>query len=203
MHSISNIRTISEERLIQMRILQLIFVLLWLLATICPLWAYSPLAEGFLIACRETEAPFPPEGWSDEDLRAAALEVLDAWDEDSEDSWAISFCLQTIGYAGYEEDIDRILAYEEDLPRSVARALRYVTHPKSIECFLRWLDAEDTPERELALMGLNSMNYEELSDAEILLNTLRTRLLEAREVEPKDRLVTLIDEILHKIVTTD
>jgi hypothetical protein len=176
-----------------------ILAILLMISIISPAWAYSPQAGDFLVACRQTEAPFPPEGWSDEELRMAALEVLDAVESGSGDTWAISFCLQALGYAGCEEDIDRILAYEDELPRSVMRALRYVTHPKSIQCFLRWIDAEDTPERELALMGLQSMEYGEVKMADASIASLKTRLLEARGLETKGRLIVMIDEILQRI----
>lgn len=182
-----------------MRKIVFILITLCLLASATPAWAYSTLAEDFLIECRQTEAPFPPEGWSDDNLRSVALEVLEAWDPDSEDSWTIGFCLQALGCVGCEEDIDTILAYEQDLPRTVMRALRYVTHPKSIECFLRWIDAQDIPERELALMGLQNMNYDELAVADTSFAALTEKLLEAREAEPKDRLVAMIDEILNQL----
>lgn len=166
--------------------------------SLLPAYAYSTLAENFLRECRTTDAAFPPENWSVDDLRIAALEVLDDIELNGGDTWPVYFCLITLGYVQYPDDIERILAYEDDRPRTVLRALCGYPDPTAINTLLAWA-ATDTSERELAYIGLKEINYDLLDEPDEWREIVVNELNRIREFEEIPRLIEMLDETIINI----
>ncbi|MFH1677150.1 MAG: hypothetical protein ABIC40_09010 [bacterium] len=163
--------------------------------------AYSDLADDFLLIC-STDAPFPPENWSKGDLRAAALEVLDGIETGGNDRWPLYYCLITLGYGQNPDDVQRILAYEEDMPSTVLRSLRGFPDPDAIECMLKWA-ASDRYQRELAFRGLGEIDFDLLEDGDEWRDKVISELLIVRKAESNSRVIESIDEAITQIQTEE
>ena len=163
-----------------------------------PAAAYSRIAEDFLRECRKLDAKFPPEGWTKEDLRAAANEILDYYETGNGKSWPVSFCLIALGYTASPEDIDRILIYEEKMPQTVLLSLDSVSNPKAIECLLRHATPEHG-ERELAYRGLGKINFELLDEPDKWHAKIKERLTSSLKKEKAAWLSKMIIKSLDKI----
>jgi hypothetical protein len=168
-----------------------------------PAQAYSDLANRFILACRQYDTVFPPENWSNEDIRSAALEVLDGFESDGTNSWAVTFCLQALGHTRNQDDISRILVYEDRMTGSVLRALAGFPSPDAIECMIRNLDADRTSFRELAVTGLSSIDFNELDDSCGWVGKVLDALNQRRNIEPEPELVRLIEDAITGINAYD
>ena len=184
------------------KILIAIFIILMLPM---PSAAYSDLADDFLLQCRQLDITFPPEDWSDEDLRTAALEVLDTYEADGSNDWAVYFCLKTLGYTRNPEDVPRILNYKETMPEVVLQSLAGFPDPVAVECMLRWIESDDPLYRELAVRGIGAIDLGELNEAvgtdsiDEWCNRLTESLRNARESEEFEAIAELIEETIESL----
>lgn len=177
-----------------------ILTLIWfLLIPSNPAIALSDLANDFLIQCRQLDIAFPPDDWSDEDLRDAALEVLDNFEANDEYGWAVFSCLTALGHARNPDDIPRMLAYEDSMTDALLRALRGFPAPDAIDCMLRWIDTEKPGLRELSIKAIAEIDFDELDDPDYWLDMVIDELLAARENESVEVFVELIDEIVTEL----
>jgi hypothetical protein len=175
------------------KILIAIFIILMLPT---PSAAYSDLADDFLLQCRQLDRTFPPDDWSDEDLRTAALEVLDIYEADGSNDWAVYFCLVTLGHTRNPDDVVRILNYEETRPEVVLRSLAGFPDPVAVECMLRWLESDDPFYRELAVRGIGDIDLSELNEADEWHSQLTESLNNAWENEEFEDIAELIEEAI-------
>ncbi len=166
---------------------------------ISPAEDYSPLAKAFLRDCVRTDVPFPPQEWSSDDLRAAALEVLDVYENGFGEEWTVYFCLITLGYTMKPADLPRILAYEEIVFQTVLQALRGFAHPDAIEVLLKGLKDESAANREYALHSLMAINFRQLVYPEWWIQLVRRELIIARDNEEFDFLREEIIEAIEKL----
>jgi len=162
-------------------------------------FALSRLADDFLKACTALDSPWPPEKWSKDDLRSAALEVLDATENGSLDVWPRSFCLKALGYAQNPDDLPRILAYEERMNYTVLQSLKGFSHPDAIECLLKYLNNEKAPKRELAVKGLAAMDFTKLDKPETWKNKVKDAIQKALTKEKVDWLKKDMQSALTKV----
>ena len=177
-----------------------IFTLIWfLLIPSNPAIALSDLANDFLIQCRQLDTTFPPDGWSDGDIRLAALEVLDNFEENDEYGWAVYSCLTALGHARNPDDIPRMLAYEDSMTGTLLRALRGFPAPDAIDCMLRWIDTEKPGLRELSIKAIAEIDFDMLDDPDFWRELVIDELLTARESETVEVFVDLIDVILTEL----
>ena len=149
-----------------MRKINLLTILatLIILSLAIPASAMSLKAENFLRACRTLDAPFPPKNWSDRDIRAASLEILDEIEAGRFAPWASEFCVTALGVLGNPDDLPRILAYEDGMTCTVLRALKGFSHPDAIECLFRQIDSDTDTTRELAVKSLAAMNFNKMKE---------------------------------------
>jgi len=173
--------------------------LLILILPAMPAYALSELADDFLLECRQLDRPFPPEDWSDEDIRLASHEVLDYYEDTGEEEWAVYFCIVALGHTRVEGDVSRILDYEDTWTEAVIEALRGFPSPDAIECLLRQSVAERATFREQAYKGLGEIDFDELEEPDEWRETVIEGLLEARELEEYEPLIELIDETIESI----
>jgi len=164
-----------------------------------PSAAYSDLADDFLLQCRQLDTTFPPEDWSDEDLRTAALEILDTYEADGSNDWAVYFCLKTLGYTRNPEDIPRILNYEETMPEVVLQSLAGFPDPVAVECMLRWIESDDPLYRELAIRGIADIDLNSMDEPDVWRDRLVSALDNARESEEFDAIAELIEETIESL----
>lgn len=129
-----------------------------------PTSAGSERAQRFLLACQQLDRPFPPADWSDADLRAAALEVLNNYESTGSDQWAVYFCLQALGHTRVGEDVPRILKYGDSMTLEVLRALRGWPSTEAVEFMIEKLGSEQPASRELAVKGLREVDYSQLPE---------------------------------------
>jgi hypothetical protein len=163
---------------------------------------YSPLAREFLLDAQTLDAKFPPDGWNKDNLRNAALEVLDAFEAGVQDSWVVPYCLLALGHVKNPDDVSRILAYEDVSPDDVLSALRGFPAPTAIEYLLRWADS-DEPERELAYIGLGEIDFSQMDESVEWHDTVVAKLQEFRTNEDISWMRDLIDDALQKIYNRD
>jgi len=182
-----------------MRYRVLLIALLLILLPAGRATAYSDLAEDFLLACRRLDTQFPPADWSADDLRFAALEVLDAYESDGLNDWAVYFCLVTLGYTRCAEDMPRILAYEDTMTEAVVRSLSGWPNPDAVECLLRQVESEDASYRELAVGSLAEMDFEEMEDPGVWRERVAGVLRDALAAEPFEPIAELISATLTAI----
>lgn len=166
---------------------------------VMPANAMSEKAEKFLLACRALDAPFPPRNWDRYDLRDASLEVLDAIESGSYDRWPLDFCVKALGAAQFPEDIDRILAYEDDMTYSVLRALKGFPHEKAVNTLIKYLGDEKAPKRESAAVGLAALDFRKLENGADLKNKVLSALKNARQKEKENWLVADYNEAIAKV----
>ncbi|MCD6217412.1 hypothetical protein J7L05_06090 [bacterium] len=167
-----------------------------------PASALSHNAEKFLQACTALDSVFPPRNWDKYDLRDAALEVLDEIEDGTFNAWPTEptdFCLKTLGYTQFPEDVDRIIAYEDDLTYSVLRSLKGFPSVKAIECHYRWLDNEIMPKRELAFQGLADIDFNKLKKPDKWRSDVLAKLINARQKEKVDWLIKILDKSITKV----
>ncbi len=182
-----------------MRHVAIFIIFLAIVLAPMPAAAYTEPAEDFLQACRQPDTPFPPEDWSHEEIRDAALEVLDAFENDEEEGWVVHFCLVALGHAGFSEDLPRILAYEDTMTATVLRSLSGYPSAEAVECLLRHITSERASFRDRAIRGLMEIDFDELDDSEEWREKVSDELAVAREAEAVELLVELIDEALSVI----
>lgn len=161
-----------------------------------PANALSENAERFLLHCRAIGAPFPPEHWDKLDLRDAAIEVLDAIEAGYHDPWPLDFCIKAIGHTKFPIDIDRILAYEDQMVYSVLRALRGFPHEKAVETYLKYIDSDRAPKRESAVLGLEAVDFEKIKDGADWKPEVLNALRNARQKEKVDWLIPKMDKAI-------
>jgi hypothetical protein len=164
-----------------------------------PSFALSDNAEKFLLSCRALDSKFPPENWDKSDLRNAALEVLDAIESGSYDRWPLDFCIKTLGYTQFPGDLDRILAYEDEMTYSVLRSLSGFPHERAINTLIKYLDDEEAPKRESAIIGLQAMDFRKLTKGSEFKNRILTELIKARQDEKENWLVKQFNEAIAKV----
>ena len=164
-----------------------------------PSYAMSDNAERFLRACRALDSDFPPPTWDKYDLRDAAIEVLNEIEDGNYDRWAIDFCLKTLGYTQFPEDVDRILKYENEMIYSVLRSLKGFPTESAIKCHLRWIDNKIGPKRELAIQGLAEIDFNEIKSGEKWHGIVMTELNDARSREKENWLIKEIDQATAKV----
>ena len=160
--------------------------------------SYSPLAEEFLLLSNQPDLSFPPEGWSDDNIRAAALEVLDIFETGLGEDWHVYYCLIALGRVKNPVDLDRILVYEETMPQTVIRAIHGFPDERAVECLLRWAK-KDIPVREVAFHGLAAIDYNLLDEPEEWRTKVTSELRTVRNGEILDWLQEDIDGSLAKI----
>lgn len=167
--------------------------------TATPSSALSDNAERFLQSCRALDAPFPPTNWDKYDLRDAALEVLDEIESMHYDDWPVDFCLKTLGYTQFPEDVERILPYENKMTSTVLRSLTGFPSSKAIECHLRWISHEIGPRRELAIQGLADIDFKKLDNGKKWHLKVLDEIRKAKSREKVDWLIDVIDKSLGKV----
>ncbi len=167
--------------------------------TATPSTALTENAERFLQSCRALDAPFPPPNWDKYDLEDAALEVLDEIECGNYDDWPIDFCLKTLGYTQFPEDVDRILPYEKKMTSTVLRSLKGFPSTKAIECHLRWIDNKIAPTRELAIQGLADIDFKKLDNGKKWHLKVIGEIQKAKSVEKVDWLLDVINKSLAKV----
>ncbi len=177
-----------------------ILTLIWfLLIPSNPAIALSDLAKDFLIQCRQLDTIFPPDDFSDEDLRDAALEILDNFEENDEYGWAVFSCLTALGHVRNPDDIPRMLVYEDSMTGALLRALRGFPAPDAIDCMLRWIDTEKPGLRELSIKAIAEIDFDMLDDPDFWRELVLDELLTARESETVEVFVELLDEIVTEL----
>jgi hypothetical protein len=145
--------------------------------------ALSDRAENFLKACRMYDVPFPPKNWSTDDLRSAALEVLDEIEVGQMSFWPKIFCIITLGYVKNPDDLPKILSYEDDMPSTVLSALKGFPHPDAIEFLFKYLDHERDSRRELAVKSLAAIDFNKLDEPMLWYDRVLDALTAAYERE--------------------
>lgn len=152
-----------------------------------PSFAMSSLADDFLLACRALDSEFPPPKWSKTDVRAAALEVLNAVDAGKfKDDWPLDFCIRALGYTEYNQDIDRILSYEQRMTYPVLIALKGFQHQKVVDLFMKYLSDTKSPKRECAVKGLAAVDFKKFDNPAELRNKVLAALNNARQKEKRN-----------------
>ena len=164
-----------------------------------PSFALSSLAEAFIRDVSQPDAVIPPPNWSREDLRSAALEVLDTIENGAYEKTALDYSLKTLGFLQYAEDLPRILAYEEKMPYTVLRSIAGFPHPDAINCLIGHLDDEKSPRRKLAVKGLAAMDFTKLDKPEIWKNKVKDAIQKALSKEKVDWLKKDIKIALAKV----
>ena len=167
--------------------------------TALPSSALTDNAEKFLQSCLALDAPFPPTNWDKYDLRDAAIEILDEIESGNFEKWPVDFCLKTLGYTQFPEDIDRILPYEKKMTSTVLRSLKGFPSIKAIECHFRWIDNEIAPTRELAIQGLADIDFKKLENGKIWHSKVIGEIQKAKSKEKIDWLQDVIDKSLDKV----
>ena len=191
----------NEGVILKMKKIILISILsiLTVASIIMPSFALSDRAEDFLKACRMYDVPFPPENWSKDDLRAAAIEVLDEVEAGRMSYWPKSFCLITLGYVKNPDDLPRILSYEDDMPSTVLRSLKGFSHPDAINFLIKYLDHERDSRRELAVMSLAVMDFNKLENPWDWYNKVYNELSAALKREKEDWLRKDIEKAIQNL----
>lgn len=164
----------------------LIFCTLIILSMLIPAGAISSRAENFLQACRTLDVPFPPKNWSNQDIRSAALEVLDAIESGKMSLWPRTFCVIALGYVSNPDDLPRILAYEDEMPDTVLQSLKGFSHPDAINYLLRHLTSDTDSTRELAVIGLAAMNFDKMDEPMVWYTKVSDALKAAQKKETED-----------------
>lgn len=132
---------------------------------LAPSYAMSDLAERFLLSSRAIGQPSQLEKWDKNDLRMAAIEVLDEIEAGRYDKWPTVFCLNSLGMAQYVVDIPRITAYKDDMIYVVLDSLRGFPHKDAIEFQLKYVADKEVTVREIAIKGLAKIDFMKLQDA--------------------------------------
>lgn len=181
------------------KVLYPLLIIITILAFSAPSIALSKLAEDFLKQCRALDAPWPPPNWSNDDIRAAALEVLDATENGILDPWPRPFCLKALGHVKNPEDLPRILHYEETMNYTVLQSLRGFSHPDAVNCLIKYLDNEKAPKRELAAKGLSEMNFTKFDKPEVWKNKVKDAIQKALNKEKVSWLRKDMKDALEKV----
>lgn len=161
--------------------------------------AYSDNADDFLLACRQFDTEFPPDDWSDDDLRSAALEVLNAYEAEGSDEWAVRFCLIALGHARNPDDVGLVLNYEETMPEVVLQAFAGFPDADAVECLLRWIDSDEPYYREHAIRGIGEIDVSEMDDPDGWRERLTEELREALDEEEIDAIAELLEETVQEL----
>jgi hypothetical protein len=164
-----------------------------------PGFAMSSLARDYLRACCAYDSPFPPRGWDRDDLRSAALEVLDEVESGNYDEWPIDFCLKTLGYTQYPEDLPRILAYKDEWLDTVLRSLKGFPHPKAIDFLVVYLNDKEAVIRELAVSSLGDIDFKKMDEPVKWRNKVIEEVTKTRQKEKVEWLKKDIDRVLEKL----
>jgi hypothetical protein len=164
-----------------------------------PASAYTELAMRFLRVCRTYDHEFPPTDWTNEDLRSAALEVLNTFENEGKDSWAVGFCLVALGYVRNPEDLPRILNYEDRMPLKVLEAIKGFPAPDAVECMLRQVKAKRSTFREQAVKALEAVDFSQMEDSDQWRDRVIKELEEAKSVEKITQIAAVMDEAIKKI----
>ncbi len=162
--------------------------------------AMSDLADEFIMQCRQPCIDFPPDGWSDENIRTASLEVLDAYESGTGEGWTVYFCLVALGHVGNPDDLDRILAYSDTMPFAVIRSLHGYSHPEAVEFLLDQLDTDSASTREQVLYAIGAVDFESMDDPDAMRQVVMEKLIDVRMLEEFEVLIELIDDL---VVTLD
>ena len=164
-----------------------------------PSAAMSSLAEDFIKACTALDSPWPPRGWERDDLRSAALEVLDAVESGNYDKWPVDFCLKALGSTQYPEDLPRILAYKEEMLDTVLFSLKGFPDQKAIEFLIKYLSDKEPTIRELAVYSLGDIDFKKMAESKKWWDKV---ILEVRKMKQKEKVGWLkkdIDKVLVKL----
>lgn len=173
--------------------------LLMLSFMLAPSFALSTRAENFLKACQTYDMPFPPKDWSKNDLRLAALEVLDAIEAGQISYWPKGFCLIALGYVQNPSDLGRILSYEDDMPSTVLQALKGFSHPDAIDFLIGYLNNDWDSRRELAVISLSAMDFDKLDNPWDWYNKVYNALVAASKREKEDWLKKDIEKSIQNL----
>jgi hypothetical protein len=160
-----------------------IFCALIILSMLIPASAMSSRAEDFLKACRTLDAPFPPKTWSNQDIRLAALEILDAIEAKQMSLWPRTFCVIALGSVKNPADLPRILAYEDEMPNTVLQSLKGFSHPDAINYLIRHLSSDEDSTRELSVIGLAEMKFDNLDEPMVWYTKVSDALKSAQKKE--------------------
>jgi len=137
-----------------------------LINIINPAQAISERAAKFIQYCSLEDMPWPPAGWTKSELREAALEVLDAIENGSIKDHIKGACLQTLGYTQNPDDLPRIMAYKDRMPKTVLRSLKGFPHPDAINYLIEHVNSEKQIIREIAIKGIADVDFRKLKEPE-------------------------------------
>lgn len=168
---------------------------------ISPSFALSENAEKFIMYHSQTGQKFPPPGWSITELREASLEVLDAIENNSIDSWFVTDCLMTLGYTQFPEDLPRIMKYKDDMKKTVLRSLRGFAHPDAINHLIKHVDSDSQIIRESAIKSLAEVDFSKMDKPEKWKGEVLAVIKKALEKEDVAWLIRDIKKALKKIET--
>jgi len=157
-----------------------------ILSMLIPAGAISTRAGDFLKACMTLDTPFPPKNWSHDDIRSAALEVLDAVEAGKISLWPRTFCVIALGYVKNPDDLPRILVYEDEMPCTVLQSLKGFAHPDAINYLIRHLTSDTDSTRELSVIGLAAMNFDTMDEPMVWYNKVSSALKTALKKETED-----------------
>lgn len=165
-----------------------------------PSLALSATGEDFVRYCYTLDAPFPPPDWDKADLRDAALDVLQEAESGYLDSGLINFCLIALGSVGDTCDLDVIMSYSDDMPRTVLRALNGFTHPEAIDYLLYNVESDKITTRELAVLSLEKMDFKKLDKPMDWYEKVRSKLIEVLNNEKEEWLRNDIQNVIDNLM---
>lgn len=166
---------------------------------LAPSYAMSDLAERFLLSCRAIGAPSQLDKWDKNDLRIAAIEVLDEIEAGSYDKWPLVFCLNSLGMAQYPQDIPRITAYKDDMIYVVLDSLRGFPHKDAIEFHLKYVTNKEVTIREVAIKSLAETDFMKLEEARKWHSTILASFEKAKKSEKVDWMKKDLDKAIQKV----
>jgi len=164
-----------------------------------PSSAMSSRAEDFIKACTALDSPWPPRGWERDDLRSAALEVLDAAESGNYDKWPVDFCLKALGSTQYPEDLPRILAYKDEMLDTVLFSLKGFPDQKAIEFLIKYLSDKEATIRELAVYSLGDIDFKKMADSKKWWDKVISEVRKMKQKEKVGWLKKDIDKVLVKL----
>jgi hypothetical protein len=166
---------------------------------VAPSFAMSDLAESFLLSCRAVGQPSPLERWDKNDLRTAAVEVLDAIEGGRYDKWPLVFCLNSLGMAQYPIDIPRITAYKDDMIYVVLDSLKGFPHKDAVEFQLKYVTNKEVTIREVAIKGLAEIDFMKLDNARKWHGVILESFEKAKASEKVDWMKKDLDTAIKKV----
>jgi hypothetical protein len=166
---------------------------------VAPSFAMSDLAESFLLSCRAIGAPSQLDKWDKNDLRIAAIEVLDEIEGGRYDKWPVAFCLYSLGRSQYPTDIPRITAYKDEMIYVVLDSLRGFPHKDAVEFLLKYVNDKEVTIREEAIKGLAVMDFMKLENGRKWHSVILDSFVKARASEKVDWMKDDLDTAIKKV----